>query len=266
MGSLASLWFDIFDPRNLVSSPLMIIAAAFQVWMLVDAIRRQEWIWALCIFFFSVLSAFIYYFMVYRQLGPAGGGAIGGFELPGAGQRRRIKELQSRIYHLDHARDHLDLADIHFAAGRLAKAEASYRESLKRDPSDIDAIAHLGQCLLRLGRPQEARPLLEQALAQDARHDYGHTQMALAETLAKLGEKDAAIGVWRQVLSNHAYARARVQYAELLLERGESGPACRELRELVDDDAHSPKFQRGRDRVWVKRARRMLASAGEARA
>ncbi len=261
MATVASLWLDSFDPGYLLSSPLMLVATAFQIWMLVDAVRRREWIWVLCIFFFSVLSAAIYFFMVYRQLGPAGGGGIGGFELPGAGQRRRIKELQSRIYHLDHARDHLDLADIHFASGKMARAETGYRESLKRDSKDIDAIAHLGQCLLRQKRPQEARPLLEQALAQDSRHDYGHTQMAFAETLTALGETDAALGIWRQVLSQHGYARAKVQYAELLVARGDAATASRELNELISDDAHSPRFQRGRDRVWIKRAKRILSTA-----
>jgi len=259
---VASLWVDAFNLGSLISSPLMLVAAAFQIWMLVDAVRRGEWIWAVCIFFFTVLSALLYFFMVYRQQGPAGGGVVGGFELPGAGQRRRIKELQSRIHHLDHARDHLDLADIHFAAGKLGKAEAGYRESLGRDPTDVDAIAHLGQCLLRQKRPGEARPLLEQALAVDARHDYGHTQMALAEALAALGEPDAAIDAWRKVLAHHSYARAKVQYAELLVARGEKEPARRELNELIADDAHLPKFQRGRDRVWIKRAKRLLAAVG----
>jgi hypothetical protein len=259
MALVGSLWFDLFDGGYLLSSPLMLLAAAFQLWMLVDALRRGEWLWALSIFFFSVFSALLYFFMVYRQQGPVGGG-LGGFELPGAGQRRRVKELQGRIYHLDHARDHLDLADIHFADGKLAKAEAGYRESLKRDASDVDAIAHLGQCLLRQKRPLEAKPLLEQALAQDPKHDYGHTLMALAEVHMALGEVDAALGVWRQVLSQHSYARAKVQYAEMLEARGEREAARREVQEVVSDDAHSPKFQRQRDRVWIKRAKRLLAA------
>ncbi len=256
MSVIASLWSS-FDPGLVFSSPMMLVAATFQLWMLIDAIRRGEWFWAAAIFFFSVISALLYFFMVYRAQGPVGGGT-GGFELPGAGERRRIGELQSRIYHLDHARDHLDLADIYFAKGKLDKAEASYRESLKRDANDVDAIAHLGQCLLRQKRGAEAKPLLERALAQDPKHDYGYTQMALAETHMALGETEAALAAWRLVLANNSYARARVQYAELLLARGESEAARHELREVISDDAHAPRFQRGRDRVWVKRAKKLL--------
>ena len=57
-------------------------------------------------------------------------------------------------------------------------------------PSDIDIRAHLGQCLLRLKRPAEARPLLEGVCAENPKHDYGYSLMALAETLAALGEID----------------------------------------------------------------------------
>ena len=256
---VASLWFDLFNPEYLAASPFMLVGTAFQIWMLVDAVRRQEWLWAGFIFFFSVFSALIYFFLVYRQQGPVGGGTRG-FELPGANNRRRMRELQGRIHHLDNARDHFDLADLYFRQGKLAKAEASYRAALERDGQDVDTLAHLGQCLLRQNRPAEARPLLEQVVASDPRHDYGHTLMALAETQSALGEANAALASWRRVLEHNSYARARVQYAELLIAGGEREPARRELRETIDDDIHTPAFQRGRDKVWIRRARRLLGA------
>lgn len=239
----------------------MLLVAAFQIWMLVDALRRREWIWAACIFFFFALSAVLYYFLVYRQQGPAsGGGGLQGFELPGAKERRRIKELQGRIHHLDHARDHYELADVYFSQGKLEKAEASYRAALERDPEDLDIIAHLGQCLLRRNRVPEAKPLLERVVKEEPRHDYGHTLMALAECHSVLGDKAAALATWRRVLENNSYARARVQYAELMVEQGDREKAKKELQEVLEDDAHAPAFQRKRDRFWVRRATAALKS------
>ncbi len=231
----------------------------FQLWMFIDALRRRDWIWAACIFFFQILSALIYYMLVYRQDGPAGGGGGSrGFELPGAKDRKRIKELLARIHNLDNARDHYDLADVYFAQGKLAKAEASYRAALQRDPTDADFQAHLGQCLLRLNRPAEAKPLLEGVLAGDPKHDYGHTAMALAEAQMALGERDAAFFTWQRVLANHSYARAKVQFAELLLQRGDREGARSELQEVISDDEFAPKFQRQREKVWVNRARSLI--------
>jgi len=250
---------DLFlDPSQILRNPALWLVVGFQLWMVVDAIRREEWIWAVCIVLFSAFSALLYYFLVYRQGGGGGGRLIKGFELPGAQTRRRIKELQGRIYHLDNARDHLDLADVYFAQGRLEKAEASYRASLERDPSDEDTVAHLGQCLLRAGRPLEAEPLLSRIVASDPKHDYGHTLMALAETQVALGKSNEALQTWARVLSSHGYARARVQYAELLVKVGQMEQARVELNEVLSDDAHAPKFQRERDRVWIRRAKSLM--------
>ena len=250
-------------PDFLLGSPVALIAFGFSLWMFVDAIRRQEWIWAACIAVFTVFSAMMYYFLVYRPQG-ASGGRFSGFELPGAKQRARIREIQARIHHLDHARDHLDLADALFARGEFKKAEASYRASLHRDPGDTDAMAHLGQCLMRLGRPSEARPLLTRVLASDPRHDYGHTQMALAEACTALGDVPAAIAAWEEVNRNHGYPRARVQHAELLASRGQREDALALAREVLEDDEHAPRFQRSRDKEWIRRARRLIANGGVA--
>lgn len=251
--------FDFLrDPWLVLGNPLFWIFLPFQIWMLVDAIQRREWIWAAFIFFFSILSAVFYYLMVYRAQGPASGGGSRGFELPGAADRRRIREIQARIHNLDNARDHFDLGDVYFSQGRLARAEASYREALKREGEDPDFKAHLGQCLMRMNRPAEARPLLEAALTVDPKHDYGHTAMALAEALTALGDADGACRLWEQVLEHHSYARAKVQFAELALKRGHRDRARAELEEVVADDEFAPKFQRQREKVWVHRARTLL--------
>ena len=80
----------------------------------------------------------------------------------------------------------------------------------------------------------------------------------VAETLGAVGETDAALGLWRQVTEQHSYARARVQLAELLLARNLPDEARRVLTEVLEDDPHTPAFQRQRDRVWVRRAKALL--------
>src|SRR5206468_2890447 len=167
----------------LLHSPPLWLAMAFTFWMLIDAIRRKEWVWAACIFFFSAFAAFWYFFSVYR----ASPSATRGFELPGAHQRKRIKELKAQIHHLDKAHHYSQLGDVYFQQGKLGQAENCYRCALERDPQDIDTRAHFGQCLLRQNKVREARPLLEGVIAENPKHDYGHSMMALAETLTALG-------------------------------------------------------------------------------
>ena len=144
---------NLTDIRYLLSSPVALAIFVFNVWMLIDAVRREEWLWAGLIFIGFGLAALFYYFYVYR----AAPSAVRGFELPGAANRARIKELQAQIYHLDKAHHHFQLGDIYFRQSKLDKAEVCYRASLERDPEDIDTRTHLGQCLLRAKRPAEAR-------------------------------------------------------------------------------------------------------------
>jgi tetratricopeptide (TPR) repeat protein len=226
--------------------------------MLVDAIRRKEWIWVLFLIVFPGFSALWYFFFVYRD-SPS---ATRGFELPGAHDRKRIRELQAQIHHLDKPHHYSQLGDIYFQQGKLAQADDCYRAALERDPQDIDTRAHFGQCLLRQNKPRDARPLLEGVVAENPKHDYGHSLMALAETLGALGETDAAIATWRRVTDNHSYPRARVQLAQLLADKGERELARTELREVIADDPHAPSFQRQRDRVWIRKARKLARQLG----
>src|SRR5439155_21511482 len=132
-----------------------------------------------------------------------------------------------------------------------------YRAALERDPEDLDTRAHLGQCLLRQKKPAEARPLLEGVCAENPKHDYGYSLMALAETMGALGESEAAIAVWQRVVDSHSYPRAKVQLAELYLAKNQPDLARAEIKEVLEDDPHAPAFQRKRDRVWVKRAKKL---------
>ncbi len=246
----ASLITSFKDWHYLLANPLLLLMAAFQIWMLVHAVRNGEWLWAVFIFIGWGVSAVLYYFFVYRN----SASATSGFELPGANNRKRIKELQAQIHHLDKPHHHLQLGDIYFQQGKLEKAEACYRAALERDPKDIDTRAHLGQCLLRLKRPAEARPLLEGVMNEKPEHDYGHTMMALAETVAALGEPDHALLYWQHITQNHSYPRAKVQLAEIYIAKNQPDLARVQLKDVLNDDVHAPAFQRKRDRMWIRRA------------
>ena len=235
-----SILSKLTDVGFLLNNVWLLFLLIFQLWMLIDAIRRREWLWVVFLWLFPGLNAILYFFLVYR----AAPSSTRGFELPGAHDRRRIKELETQIHLLDKAHHYSQLGDVYFQQGKLAKAEACYRAALERDPQDLDTRAHLGQCLLRQGRPAEARPLLEGVLTEKPDHDYGHTMMAQAEALTALGETDNAILYWQHVTQHHSYPRAKVQLAALYHSKNQHELARAELKDVINDDTHSPAFQR----------------------
>lgn len=238
----------------LLANPLSLLVTVFQIWMFVHALRNREWLWAVFIFIGWGLTALWYYLMVYRT----SASSVSGFELPGAQSRKRIRELRSQIHHLDNAAHYFELGDVYFQKGEFAEAEKCYRSALDRDPNDIDARAHLGQCLVRLKRPAEARPILEGVMREKPDHDYGYTMMALAEALAALGESDNAILYWKHITQNHSYPRAKVQLAELYIAKNQLDLARAELKDVLNDDVYAPPFQRRRDRFWIHRAASLI--------
>ena len=251
-----SLFNRFGDWEFLLTNPVWLVLTIFQIWMLIHALRNREWMWALFVFVGYGLGAFWYYFSVYRD----SGSGTSGFELPGAQSRARIQQLQAKIHHLDNAYHHFQLGDVYFQKGKFAEAEKCYRAALARDAKDVDARAHLGQCLLRLKRPAEARPLLEAVMLEKPEHDYGHTMMALAETLTALGEKENALLYWQHITQNHSYPRAKVQLAELYAANQQPDAARAELKDVLSDDPHAPAYQRRRDRVWVRRAKSLMGN------
>jgi len=224
----------------------------FNLWMMIDAIRKREWIWVVYMLVLPGLSAAWYFFYMFR------GPTSRGFELPGSFDRKRIRDLQAQIHNLDHAHHHSQLGDVYFQQGKYEKAEASYRAAMQRDGNDPDTRAHFGQCLLRQKRPAEARPLLEGVLRENPKHDFNYTAMAYAEMLTALGETDNAIKSWEYVINHNSYPRAKVQLAELYLARNQTDLARTLVKDVIADDAHAPVYQRRRDRVWVSKAKSLM--------
>ncbi len=243
-----------------MSNPLFLVVVVFWVWMFVDALRREEWVWAIFIGFF-VISAIFYYFLVYRQDRTRVTG--GTFELPGTSDRRRIRELEDQIHHMDKAYDHAELGEIYLRQGKRDQARECFEAARERDGEDLDILAMLGKCYLEQGRVEESIALLERVVEEEIRHDYGQTQMTLGEAHAKRGDLDAAIAVWESVLAGNTYAKARVLLGEALLVKGDTAAARAQFQEVVNEGAHTPEFQRRKDRPWVRRARQCLSKKSE---
>lgn len=76
-------------------------------------------------------------------------------------------------------------------AGRLAEAEAGYRNLLASDPGNAEALHLLGVLACQRGEPRRALALISEAIARDGRQAAYHTNLAVA--LTALGRSDEAV-------------------------------------------------------------------------
>lgn len=241
--------------------PLFVFFLPFQVWMFWDSLRREKWLWMWSIIFFWI-PAVPYYFLVYRPSQNAAP-VKEAFDLRWSANRTRIQELEEQIHHLDQAHHHAELGEIYLKQGSLERACRHLEAAREREAEDADILALLGTCYWKQERWDEARQTLEPVIASNARHDYGQTQMTLAQVYARLGQNAAAIAAWESVLEANTYAQARVLLGEAYLAADRRKEARAQFNEVLRSDKHAPDFHRRRDKLWVKRARQMLGQIPE---
>jgi protein O-GlcNAc transferase len=123
----------------------------------------------------------------------------------------------------------------HHRAGRLAEAEAAYRDILRADPGNIDAMHFLGVVAYQQGRLDDAERLVRDALALSADNAPAHNN--LGNILDRLGRTaDAAASFARAVALQPDYVDALANLAGMRAARGEHDEAealCRKALALV---------------------------------
>ena len=91
-----------------------------------------------------------------------------------------------------------EIALQHHQAGRLAEAEAIYRQVLAAEPQHADALHLLGVIAHQMGLNDRAVAMIRQAIALNPHSSIFHSN--LGEAYRKLGQLDEAIAAYRQAL------------------------------------------------------------------
>lgn len=123
----------------------------------------------------------------------------------------------------------LERAFAHHQAGRLAEAEAGYREVLAADPRHFDALHLSGVLALQAGRPADAAAAIEAALAVDPASAQAHN--SLGEAYRRLGRLEDALARLREAATRApGYADAHFNLAMVLRRLGRLEDAAEEFR------------------------------------
>jgi tetratricopeptide (TPR) repeat protein len=124
------------------------------------------------------------------------------------------------------------LALDHHRAGRLADAEAIYRQVLAQHPNHADALNLLGALAYQVGRRDVARELIGRALA--LRPSFAEAHNNLAAVLQADGNLPEAETHFRQALALAPfYHEARLNLGILLWQSGKPAEAAEHYREIL---------------------------------
>jgi hypothetical protein len=234
----------------------LFVIVVFQVWMLVDAIRRRApAYWPLLIFFFSP-AAVLYFFMIKlpeltgRKPSAPSGFVTAGPSLESIGELARTTPSEL---------NKLAFADRLAEAGRFPEAVGRYRDVLRQNKDSKEALHGLARALLNLGRPQEAIEELAALMELDPEFRDYSAALDYAEALWQAKQQDDAVGLLTGLVSVSKRINHRMALAHYLKERGDAVTARSELDEALREFASSPDFVQRRDQRWAERARKLRA-------
>ncbi len=256
MSPLLSFLFWLDDGNGFLSWLLGVPTLAFSIWMAVDCWRRGRdgyWIWIILVV--QPLGGIVYFF---TQFWDGSRVEYGLWQRLTSGGR--IREAKARAHHLDMSAAFEELGDLSAGARKWKDAEAAYRAALQRDAGNLHAQVRLGYALLALERAEEAWALLGPAYQKNPGFDDDKLIRHLARCQAMRGNFTDACNLYAYFLRKHSYTEVQLEYARALRQSGQGGEGRQVLEELIRDAEHAPKFQRQRDRGWVREAKRLLKS------
>ena len=134
-----------------------------------------------------------------------------------------------------------DLGLQHHRVGRLAEAEAIYRQVLAVAPQHVEAMHMLGVISLQCGRDEAAVEMIQEAIALAPTLAAAHSN--LGEGYRKLGRRDKAIAAYRRAIElRPCYPEALSNLGNVLVEEGyldDAVAACRRALEFSPDFAEA---------------------------
>ncbi|MBM4220714.1 MAG: tetratricopeptide repeat protein [Gammaproteobacteria bacterium] len=163
------------------------------------------------------------------------------------------------------ARAALQAAFDHHQAGRLAEAEALYRQVLQHAPGQPDALHYLGVLAQQCGHHAAAVELIKQALRVIPGHAHCHLHLGLA--LQSLGRLDEALASYRHAQGlDPRLPEAHNNEGNLLLDQGDAAAAvpCFERALALNPDFVVALNNRGMALVALGRPEAALAALDRA--
>lgn len=120
----------------------------------------------------------------------------------------------------------------HHGAGRLAEAEAAYRQALTADPNHVETLHMMGVLALQAGKPAAAVDLIAQAIRRKPNVAVYHSNLGTA--YRRMGRLDDAVAAGRQAMAlDGDFIDGMINLSNALCDKGAFADAVPLLQKII---------------------------------
>ena len=224
---------------------------AAQVACVVHCVRGRRntfWIWPIVFFPLIGVAA---YFIVEVMPGMSGNRHVRTMKqqaVNALNPEREVRAARDALGLADTIANRIRLGDALAAVGRPNEAIAYYREAIGAQPlPDPRTETKLAYALFEEGKIAEAQGVVEAIEQPSGQSERDRLVLLRARIHEHLGEKDAALAIYRDIVTRMAGEEARCRYAALLIDMGRKREALGVLEEVEDRMKRLDRYQRQDD-------------------
>ncbi len=237
---------------------LTLLATGFWIWMLIDCSRNEDdRSWYYILFFTYILGGVLYFIL--RFIPRSQGRLPAPSFIKRLIRRKKLMELEAAAKRIGNAYQWLDWGNALYEISDYKGALAKFGLALEKQKDLTEAWWKQALCQEKLRLREECVASLSALLKIDEQYAYGEAALVQGRVLLQLGRKPEAQAILEKHLQRFRLPEALYLLATLYLEEHRDAQARELLETLVSDIQSAPAYHMRRQRVWMRKARLLLA-------
>lgn len=232
-----------------------------QIGFAIHAVRTgRETFWIYIIAFLPGLGCAVYFF---TQILPEMGNnhnvrRAGNRLLKAIDPERELRKRKDELEIADTIENRVKLADECIEAGFHSEAITLLQRCINNGHDDPDIILKLAQAQFGANQPQAVVQTLDNLIKTHPNFRSPDGHLLYTRALEASGEPARALEEYQALISSFPGEEARLRYAQLLQQQGQTGKARQVLEEIQLRARRAPKYYRRKEQEWIKQADIML--------